>query len=208
MKKILFILTTLVSISAAAQTQAAATNNTPNTSSTSSSNMPSVKIPPLDKSPMDMAYFPADYPMAKTQNKTTQPAMARVIYSRPQRDERAIFGELIQYGQVWRLGANEATEIEFFKDALIDGKKVAKGRYTLFAIPNPDKWTLIINKDTDTWGAFAYDQKKDVLRTDVEVQTLPTPVEPFSMSFTKTNKGASLVIAWETTSVSLPIEFK
>src|SRR5688572_1059241 len=99
------------------------------------------KIPPVDKSPMDMAYFPADYPVLKTQNKATQPALVRVIYSRPQRDNRAIFGELIEYDKVWRLGANEATEIEFYKDVIIAGKKLAKGRYTIYAIPTPTKWT-------------------------------------------------------------------
>ena len=160
----------------------------------------------MDKSPMDMAYFPSDYPLLKTQNKATQPALARVIYSRPQRDNRVIFGELIEYNKVWRLGANEATEIEFYKDVTIAGKKVLKGRYTLYAIPTETKWTMILNKDTDTWGAFIYDEKKDVLRTDVNVQTLAAPVEAFSMSFTKTDKGANLIIAWENVSVSLPID--
>jgi len=166
------------------------------------------KLPALDKSPMDIAYFPSDYPMIKTQNKTSQPLLARVIYSRPQRDNRVIFGELVEYGKVWRLGANEATEIEFFKDATIAGKKVLKGRYTLYAIPNETKWTIIINKDTDTWGAFIYDQKKDVARADVPVQTMETAVEPFSMTFNKTDRGTTLVIAWDKTSVSLPIDMK
>jgi hypothetical protein len=165
-----------------------------------------IKIPAMDKSPMDMAYFPADYPLLKTQNKATQPPIARVIYSRPQRDNRVIFGELIEYNKVWRLGANEATEIEFYKDVTIAGKKLLKGRYTLYAIPTETKWTIIVNKDTDTWGAFIYDQKKDVMRTDVPVKTVSTPVEDFSMEFTPRDKGANLVIAWENVSVSLPID--
>ena len=164
------------------------------------------KLPSLDKSPMDISYFPADYPILKTQNKTTTLPSIRVIYSRPQRDDRLIFGELVEYGKVWRLGANEATEIEFFKDVSIAGKKVTKGRYTLYAIPHPTKWTLIINRDTDSWGAFVYDEKKDVLRTDVQVMTLTTPVEPFSMTFTKSTNGTSLMIAWESVAVNLPIE--
>ncbi|MGZ5189532.1 MAG: DUF2911 domain-containing protein [Flavisolibacter sp.] len=163
------------------------------------------KVPPIDKSPLDLAYFPADYPMLKTQNKATQPALARVIYSRPQRDNRAIFGELIEYDKVWRLGANEATEIEFYKDVVIGGKKLVKGRYTIYAIPTPIKWTMIINKDTDSWGAFIYDEKKDVVRTDVNVQTLTTPVDIFSMSFSTANKGANLNISWDSVSVNLPI---
>ncbi|HEU4470212.1 MAG TPA: DUF2911 domain-containing protein [Flavisolibacter sp.] len=166
------------------------------------------KVPALDKSPLDMSYFPADYPMLKTQNKATQAPVARVIYSRPQRDNRVVFGELVEYGKIWRLGANEATEIEFFKDVYISGKKLAKGRYTLYAIPTPEKWTLIFNKDTDTWGAFVYDEKKDVLRADVSVQTLPVAVEPFSISFVKAEKGAGLVISWEKATVNLPIEIR
>lgn len=167
-----------------------------------------VKQLPLDKSPMDMAYFPSDYPLLKTQNKTTQPPMIRVIYSRPQRDNRTIFGELVEYNKVWRLGANEATEIEFFKDAVIAGKKIVKGRYTLYAVPSPDKWTIVINKDTDTWGAFVYDEKKDLLRTDVPVQKLADTLDVFSIELTKTEKGAAMTIAWENVSVTIPIEIK
>jgi hypothetical protein len=166
------------------------------------------KVPALDKSPMDMSYFPTDYPILKTQNKVAAPPVARVVYSRPQKDNRTIFGELVEYDKVWRMGANEATEIEFFKDVTIAGKKVPKGRYTLYALPTESKWTIILNKDTDTWGAFVYDQKKDVLRTDVPVQAVPTPVEAFSMNFNKTEKGMDLFIAWDTVSVTLPIVVK
>jgi len=166
------------------------------------------KLPVLDKSPMDMSYFPTDYPVLKTQNKATTPPIARVIYSRPQKDNRVIFGQLVEYDKVWRLGANEATEIEFFKDVTIGGKKVLKGRYTLYAIPTETKWTIILNKDMDTWGAFVYDEKKDVLRTDVPVQTLDTPVDAFSMNFNKTDKGMDLFIAWDKASVALPILVK
>lgn len=167
-----------------------------------------VKLSELDKSPMDMAYFPADYPLLKIKSKVAVSPVARVIYSRPQVDNRVIFGELIEYNKVWRLGANEATEIEFFKDVTINGKKVARGRYTLYAIPNPTQWTIIINKDTDTWGAFVYNDKKDVLRVDVPVQPLAEPAEAFTMNFDKTDNGANLFIAWEKVSVTLPITIK
>ncbi len=166
-----------------------------------------VTTAPLDKSPLDMAYFPSDYPMLKTQSKLNTPPLARLIYSRPQRENRTVFGGLVEYGKVWRLGANEATEIEFFRDATVGGKKLAKGRYTIYAIPAETKWTIILNKDTDSWGAFVYDEKKDVVRTDVPVRTLETPVDAFSASFTKGENSTSLVFAWEQTSVSLPIQF-
>jgi hypothetical protein len=132
----------------------------------------------------------------------------RVIYSRPQVDNRVIFGDLVEYGKVWRLGANESTEIELFHDATIAGKKILKGRYTLYAIPTENSWTIIFNKDTDSWGAFIYDAKKDVLRTEVPVQQLPEKVEDFSMYFVKTATGANLVMAWDMVSVSLPVAIK
>ena len=141
-------------------------------------------------------------------DKANSPLIARVIYGRPQKHDRTVFGELVEYNTVWRLGANEATEIEFFKDVIIGGKKVPKGRYTLYAIPTELHWTMIINKDTDIWGSFVYDKSKDVVRTVVDVTNLDTPVEPLSMVFNKTSKGANLVIAWEMVSVTLPVEFK
>ena len=163
------------------------------------------KLPEVDKSPMDVSYYPNNYPILKIQNKATEPLVARILYSRPQKQGRKIFGELVEYGNVWRLGANEATEIEFYKDVKIGGKKVSKGRYTLYAIVSENIWTMILNKDTDTWGAFKYDSKKDVLRTDVPVQKTDEVVESMSMLFDKSANGISLIIAWEQVKVSLPI---
>ena len=165
----------------------------------------SSKLPEVDKSPMDVSYYPNNYPILKIQNKATEPMVARVLYSRPQKQGRKIFGELVEYGKVWRLGANEATEIEFYKDVKIGGKKVLKGRYTLYAVVNEGSWTMILNKDTDTWGAFKYDPKKDILRTDLEVQKTDEVVESMSMLFEKSANGISLIIAWEQVKVSLPI---
>ncbi len=163
------------------------------------------KLPEIDKSPMDVSYYPNNYPILKIQNKTTEPLAVRILYSRPQRQGRRVFGELVEYGKVWRLGANEATEIEFYKDVKIDGKKILKGRYTLYAIVNENNWTMILNKDTDIWGAFKYDPKKDVLRTDVPVQKVDDAVENMSMWFEKSAAGTSLIIEWEQVKVSLPI---
>src|SRR5688500_14855051 len=102
-------------------------------------------VPPVDKSPMDMSYFPANYPVLKIQKKATEPLVARVIYSRPQKSGRNIFGGLVKYGEVWRMGANEATEIEFYRPVKIGGEKIAKGRYTLYAIVKEKTWTIIVN---------------------------------------------------------------
>jgi hypothetical protein len=159
----------------------------------------------MDKSPMDMAYYPTDYPVLKIQDKVSGPLIARVIYSRPQKNGRKLFGELVEYGKVWRLGANEATEIEFFQDVKIDNKKVKKGRYTLYALVDMDKWTIILNKETDTWGAFRYDSTKDLLRVVVPVEKQADIAEAFSMEFEKAAKGTRLVIDWDDVQVKLPI---
>jgi hypothetical protein len=165
------------------------------------------KLPPVDKSPMDMSYYPNGYPVSKIQDKPTEPLVARVIYSRPQKNGRTIFGDLLEYGKVWRLGANEATEIEFYQNVKINNTKIKKGKYTLYCIPYQDKWTMIVNKETDTWGSFKYDIKKDVLRMDVPVQKLTEITEAFAMVFEKTNAGINLVMAWDDVKVSLPIVF-
>lgn len=163
------------------------------------------KAPAMDKSPMDMSYYPANFPVLKIQNKVSEPLMCRCVYSRPQKNGRAVFGELIEYGKVWRVGANEATEIEFYRDVKIGEARLKKGRYSLFAVPEPDKWTLIFNKDTDMWGAFQYDEKKDALRTEIQVEKLTDPVEAFTLVFEKTETGANMIMAWDNVKASLPI---
>ncbi len=165
------------------------------------------KLPPVDKSTMDMSYYPNGYPVSKIQDKTTDPLVARVIYSRPQKNGRTVFGDLLEYGKVWRLGANEATEIEFYQNIKINTTKIKKGRYTMYCIPYADRWTVIINKENDTWGSFKYDIKKDVVRMDVPVQKQAEIVEAFTMTFEKATTGANLIIAWDDVKVSLPIVF-
>jgi hypothetical protein len=166
------------------------------------------KLPALDKSPMDMSYYPVNYPVLRIQDKANEPLVARVIYSRPQKNNRNIFGELVEYEQVWRLGANEATEIEFFKDVKLGNKKISKGRYTLYALVHPTSWDIILNKDTDIWGAFKYDSSKDVVRVNVPVQKTNDVVDAFTMTFVKSAAGADLIIAWDNVMAALPIAFK
>lgn len=168
---------------------------------------PNPKPPTIDKSAMDMSYFPDQYPVLKFKGKISTPPIIRTIYGRPQKDGRVIFGDLIKYNEIWRVGANEATEIEFFKNVTIDGKPVVKGRYTLYCIPTETEWTFIINKDTDSWGAFKYDAKKDVVRVKVKTKKLDSEVEALSLYFEKTNAGSNLIVSWDKTSGSLPITF-
>jgi hypothetical protein len=166
------------------------------------------KFPLVDKSPLDMSYYPDNYPLLKIQGKAADPLIARIIYSRPQKNSRIIFGDLIEYNKVWRLGANEATEIEFYQNVRVGNTKIKKGRYTLYCIPYADKWTFIINKETDTWGSFMYDAKKDIVRQDAPVQRTAEVAESFSFLFEKTPVGFSLSAAWDSVKVSLPIHLQ
>jgi hypothetical protein len=165
-------------------------------------------VPAVDQSPMDMSYYPDNYPILKVQDKATIAPVARVIYSRPHLNGRVIVGGLLQYGKLWRMGANEATEIEFFKEVSIAGKKIPKGRYTLYAIVNPDKWTIILNRETDSWGAFLYDEKKDVVHADVPVQQSGEYAEALSITFEKSTTGCNMALVWDKIKISLPIAFK
>ncbi len=158
-----------------------------------------------DKSPMDMSYSPNNYPIKKFQDKTVvTPPNARVIYSRPQKNGRAIFGDIVKYNDVWRLGANECSELDLYKDATIAGKKVPKGRYAIFCIPQENKWTIILNKGLDSWGAFSYNKADDVLRTDIKLEKLDVNVEFFTMLF---DTNGALNILWDDVRVLLPIKF-
>ena len=159
---------------------------------------------PVDKSSLDVSYCPDNFPLAKVQGKTTEPLVARIIFSRPHVNGRIIFGDLIEYGKVWRLGANEATEIEFFQPVKINGNKIKKGRYTMYAIPDSSNWNIIINKDNDTWGSFKYDKSLDVARINVPLEKSDSFNEYFSASFQKTQNGYNLIFMWENVSATMP----
>lgn len=161
---------------------------------------------PVDVSPMDMAYFPADYPVKKMNGEITGAPVMRATYSRPHRGGRALFGSLVQWGQPWRLGANEATEIQFFQPVTVQKKGVERGTYILYAIPYEDRWTLVLNKNVFSWG-LKFNPADDVAKFDVPVIKREQMVEHFTMDFEKTATGAQLIMAWENTEARLPIEF-
>ena len=162
------------------------------------------KFAPVDASPADIVYYPLNAAKVKDGSSPS----VKVIYSRPTRKGREIFGVLEQFDKVWRAGANESTEIKFYKRVNIGGKSVKAGTYSLFAIPNPGKWVLIINKQTDRWGAFTYEQAKDVVRVVVPVKLLDKPIEAFSITFSPRADGANMILAWDRTLVELPIIIK
>ena len=165
-----------------------------------------VKFPALDNSPADIAYYPLNTTKAK-KGEESKPVI-KVLYSRPSKKGREVFGTLVEFGKVNRIGANESNEIRFFKPVTIGGKSLAVGAYSFFAIPAADKWTIIINKQTDRWGAYTYDETKDVVRVDVPVKPLENVVEALSITFKDVPEGALMVIGWDKTSVEVPVTFK
>lgn len=132
----------------------------------------------------------------------------KITYSQPHKKQRTVFGELVPYGQVWRTGANEATEITLTKDIFIKGQLLAAGTYSLFTIPDKDKWVIIVNKDLGMWGSYNYNQKMDVLRFDVPVALVDDVVyEPFTIRIDQKNNKAEISLVWDKTTVSFPVDF-
>ena len=157
-------------------------------------------IPPAKApvSPLEMA--------AKKLDDTTY---VKVTYGSPRIQDpktgqkRVIFGKLVPYGEVWRLGANAATELTTTGDLELAGKRLPAGTYSLFTIPHADKWTLIVNKDVGEWGAYKYNKDNDVLRVDVPATKSADTYEAFTIAFD--DKGTALNFSWENTQVSVPV---
>ena len=131
----------------------------------------------------------------------------KITYSRPGMKDREIFGNLVPYGEIWRTGANKATEISISDDVKIGGKDVPAGAYSLFTIPGENEWTIILNKNTELWGAGNYKQEDDAARFTVKPTKLSEPVESFTIDFGHfSGSDAHLMLMWENTKVSIPIK--
>lgn len=160
----------------------------------------------IDMSPMDMIYCPSDYPLKKMAGTASPLPYARIIYSRPQTQGRKIFGELVKYNRPWRLGANEATELELFATATIQGKTIAPGRYIFFCIPSETSWTIILNSNIYSWGLIP-DKKKNLMHFSVPVEKNLTITNYLTMIFENSGPDAKLLMVWDDVKVTLPIKF-
>jgi Protein of unknown function (DUF2911) len=159
----------------------------------------------MDKSPMDMAFFPDNFAHDR---KDGESAIVRVIYSRPQKDGRDVFGKLVPYGKVWRTGANEATEIMLYQDVTFNGHLLPKGRYSLFTIPGSSEWTIIFNSDLDYWGAYSYDKDKDVLRIPAKASQASESAEAFTIQFGRNGEKLGVMkLVWDKTEVDVPFTY-
>jgi Protein of unknown function (DUF2911) len=133
----------------------------------------------------------------------------KITYSQPHKLGRTIFGGLVPYGQVWRTGANEATELTVTRDIKINGADLKAGSYSFFTIPGKETWTMILNSDLGLWGAYNYNPKLDVLRFDVAVTPVTDYVfEAFTILIDPRNASADLILAWDRTKILIPIQFQ
>jgi len=161
-----------------------------------------------DASPMDLVQYPVN---SRFQNfrKPVEEAQVRVVYSRPQKKGRDIFGGLLKFGEMWRVGANETTEITFFNDVTINGTKVKKGRYGIFAKVNEGSWDFIIHSNVQSWGSANHDDKKNVVTVTATTNKTPQTVEALTILLEKNGTDQiDLIVAWDNTMAKLPISLK
>ena len=133
-----------------------------------------------------------------------------VFYNRPSKKGREIFGNLVPYGEVWRTGANEATTFSTNKEIDFGGKKLPVGEYTLWTIPGPDKWTVIINGKQYPWGVSfkgiaSREPEADIIQVEVPVSNNVNVVELFTIAFEGSGKQPVLTLSWDLTKVEIPI---
>ena len=131
-----------------------------------------------------------------------------VVYSRPSRRGREIIGEngLVQNGKIWRTGADEATVIQFSDPVHVQGKKLLAGSYSLFSIPESQKWIIIFNKNSKQWGALQYKPEEEVLRIEVPIQKSEF-TETFTIEWANLKEDkADLILKWE--EIAVPISFE
>ena len=142
----------------------------------------------------------------KSPHDTVSATNVSVTYGRPSKNGREIFGALEKYDKVWRMGADEATTITFSKDVKFGGDDVKAGTYAMFAIPDEQKWTIILNGVAKQWGAFNYEKNKDkdVAKIKVPVNKLDNVVEQLTIRF---NNDNAMVIEWDKTQVAVPLKF-
>jgi hypothetical protein len=147
-------------------------------------------------------------PPAQAQCKFSNGKTLTVDYSSPRAKGRKIFGDLVPYGEVWRTGANEATTFVTDTNLNVGGKDVSAGSYTIFTVPNADKWTLIVNKKTGEWGIPYKYEADELARVDMKVSSTSSPVENFTIALASMSGGCTLNISWENTQASVSISSK
>ena len=166
------------------------------------------EFPKMDASPMDASYFPDGQPLDEVFQREVRDLKIKLVYSRPQlKGRNMIGGKAAPYGEIWRLGANEAPEITFYQSVNFGGVDMAAGTYAIFAVPGEKEWEFILSTKLNTWGNYTTDEKHFAARVKTSVVSQPDePIEVFSMMFKEVDGGAHLVMGWENSIVELPIK--
>ena len=171
-------------------------------------NAQAVEFGGMDASPLDAAHYPRrsafqNYLPEDAPDRTRQ---IRVYYSRPKKKDRQIFGGLVPYGQLWRLGANEATEVTFYQPVEIGGTYVPAGSYTLFAMPYPNEWIIKLSKERFVGGTANLDPSQELAVATVPVSYRAEPLESFTIGYrTIDDNNVEMVFAWDNVEAALPI---
>jgi hypothetical protein len=170
-----------------------------------------LKFPSMNASPMDAVHYPRQSAylnyMDEDMRAELQPKI-KVLYSRPQKKGREIFGGLVPFGKEWRLGANEATEVRFYQSVEIGGKMVPAGTYTMFADVHPNHWTIKVSKERFIAGNENRDMTQDVAHVDIPVSNVADIAEAFTIGFQRVDdEVVNMVFMWDRTKAVLPISF-
>ena len=139
----------------------------------------------------------------KTATRMLDSLSINIVYNAPSVKGRTIWGALVPYGKVWRTGANEATTFEVNKPVLIEGQKLAAGKYSLFTIPGEKEWVVVFNKEAEQWGAYSYKKDTDALRVTVKPGKTKLLVEQLAIDVS--DKG-EVSIAWENVQISFGVK--
>lgn len=150
---------------------------------------------------------PRPSPLALTQITLQDGTYVKIHYSSPRKRGREIFGGLEPYGEVWRFGANEATELTTTQPILFGDTELPAGTYALFAIPTEETWTIIVNENLGQWGAFSYAEDDDVFRIEVPAESTDQTYEAFTINLEENEgqPGASMIAVWDDTRIRVPI---
>ncbi|MEJ1242380.1 DUF2911 domain-containing protein [Chryseolinea sp. T2] len=147
---------------------------------------------------------PSTFAQASIRFKETY---VKVTYSQPNKGGREIFGNVVPYGKVWRTGANEATEITTTKNITLNGFLLKAGTYSIFTIPGPDSWTILINSELGLWGAYNHNPRLDILKFHVPAAKSSNVHERFTIEFAQRNESADLSLMWDDVKVIVPVKF-
>ena len=148
----------------------------------------------------------------ETINYSSDISDIEVVYSRPYKKDRLIFGSeedgaLVPFGKYWRTGANAATTFKTSSDILFNGEALSAGKYALFTVPYEDSWTVALSSESDVFFAIAQpDPKLDVLKTEVPVKPSENLIEQFTIEFAKDSLGVSMSLGWEKTLISITLK--